>query len=239
MAKKRKRSRKRAKCPEPFNTLIDIAGGVAMGVVANRMEKKYHYTAKGKINPYTVSAMGIASGRVHSTEDILKTGAILGAMGSFDVEADDVSPVFRRMEKVNDNRYAWRMNCSDGSAYGVSPYHYETREAYEKALNTAKAGNVEAGNTEAAVTRAAAPAAETSPDDEPMYLYCRVSRLDNGINEYYLCAKQEVKVGDTVCVPTEVGTTDGIVIAVERHTADDAPKPPENTQWIIENGSYK
>ena len=37
---KRKKSRKSSKCPEPLNTLIDIAGGIAMGAVASHMEKK-------------------------------------------------------------------------------------------------------------------------------------------------------------------------------------------------------
>lgn len=134
MAKRRK-NKKSSKCPEPFNTLIDIAGGIAMGAVASHMEKKYNYSKKGKVNPYAVSAMGIASGRMKSTEDILRTGAILGAMGSFDVEADEApsyrpyvpeDPVFRdiRETRVNDNRYAWRLNCEDGSSYGISPYDY-------------------------------------------------------------------------------------------------------------------
>ena len=64
------------KCPEPLNTLIDIAGGLAMNAVADHMEKKYHYSKKGKINPYKVSAVGIASGRMKSTKDIVRTGAV-------------------------------------------------------------------------------------------------------------------------------------------------------------------
>lgn len=34
MAKRRK-SRKSSKCPEPINTLLDIAGGVTMGIIAD------------------------------------------------------------------------------------------------------------------------------------------------------------------------------------------------------------
>jgi hypothetical protein len=68
---KRKRKRKSSKCPEPLNTMIDLAAGLTMGAVANHMEKKYHYTRKGKINLYAVSALGLASGRMKSTEDIL------------------------------------------------------------------------------------------------------------------------------------------------------------------------
>lgn len=235
---KRKKSKKSSKCPEPFNTLIDIAAGLTMGAVASHMEKKYNYTKKGKINPYAVSAMGLASGRMKSTEDILRTGAVLGAMGSFDVEADDTpqyrpyvpeDPVFReiRETKVNDNRYAWRLNCEDGSTYGVSPYSYETRAAYNEALKTAKAGTHH--ETDAAVVK---PIVKTVIDDGQQYVFCRVSRLDNGANEYYLSETKEINVGDTVCVPTEVGATNAIVIAVELYSAADAPLPPETMQWI-------
>lgn len=134
---KRKKRKQSSKCPEPLNTMIDIAGGLAMNAIANHMEKKYHYRAKGKINPYKVSAHGIASGRMQTTEDVLRTGAILGALGSFDVDADiPDDPIFYDIAepKVNDNRYAWRLNCEDGSEYGIYPEDYETRDEYHEAL---------------------------------------------------------------------------------------------------------
>ncbi|CAK7023622.1 MAG: hypothetical protein EUB_02240 [Eubacterium sp.] len=148
MAKRRKK-RKSNKCPEPLNTMIDLAGGLAMGAIAKHMENKYHYSKKGKINPYSVSAIGIASGRMKSTKDILRTGAVLGAMGSFDVDTSDPDtstryiyddPVFGGMNvpRANDNRYAWRLNCEDGSEYGVSPEDYETRDEYHEALHQVK-----------------------------------------------------------------------------------------------------
>lgn len=148
MAKRRKK-KKSSKCPEPFNTLIDIAAGLTMGAIADHMEKKYHYTKKGKINPYAVSAFGLASGRMNSTEDILRTGAFLGAMGSFDVDTSDPDaqhsyilddPIFYDIPeaKVNDNRYAWRLNCEDGSEYGIFPEDYETREEYHSAIHREK-----------------------------------------------------------------------------------------------------
>ena len=39
-----------------------------------------------------------------------------------------------------DNRYAWRLNCEDGSAYGIDPNDYETRDEYNEALNREKHG---------------------------------------------------------------------------------------------------
>lgn len=240
MAKKR-RKKKSTKCPEPFNTLIDIAGGLAMGAVANHMEKKYHYKAKGKINPYAVSAMGIASGRMKSTEDILRTGAFLGAMGSFDVEADSTptrrsyvpeDPVFRQIKetKVNDNRYAWRMNCDDGSSYGISPYDYETKADYNAALNAARSGDTTTVNA----TSADVSSSESDAETNESFIYCRVSRLDNGTNQYFLSRTPDIHVGDTVSVPTETGSTQGIVIAVGIHSVSDAPQQPDDMLWIID-----
>ncbi len=37
---KHKKYKRSSKCPEPFNTLIDIAGGIAMNAIANKMEGK-------------------------------------------------------------------------------------------------------------------------------------------------------------------------------------------------------
>ena len=234
MAKK-----KNSKCPEPLNTLIDIAAGITMGAVADHMEKKYNYSKKGKINPYAVSAIGLASGRMKSTEDILKTGAFLGAMGSFDVEADDVpayrytpeDPVFRQIRetKVNDNRYAWRLNCENGSAYGVFPHEYETRAEYNEALRVAKTSETEEVKVD---TPAGMTDVEDSSSDEE-YLYVRVSRLDNGANQFYLSENPNIKIGDTVTVPTEKGTADAIVIACAWYTTTDAPQAPEDTMWIL------
>lgn len=238
MARRRK-SKKSSKCPEPFNTLIDIAGGIAMGAVASHMEKKYNYSKKGKINPYAVSAMGIASGRMKSTEDILRTGAILGAMGSFDVEADEApsyrpyvpeDPVFReiRETKVNDNRYAWRLNCEDGSEYGISPHDYETRDEYNAAIREVKSKERFTVPVETDCDRH-----ENTVLTDDKYLYVRVSRLDNGANQYYISKNLNLKIGDTVTVPTENGSVGGIIIAMTWYTTADAPQPPEETLIII------
>lgn len=237
---KRKKSRKSSKCPEPLNTLIDIAGGIAMGAVASHMEKKYNYSKKGKINPYAVSAMGIASGRMKSTEDILRTGAVLGAMGSFDVEADEVpvhrhyvpeDPVFReiRETRVNDNRYAWRLNCEDGSAYGISPYDYETRDDYNAAIARTKAGRSE----DTPESESVCPSAEAPKSNNAHLLFLRVSRLDNGANQHYRTDDGTIKVGDVVTVPTEFGDASGIVIAVERYSTENAPPAVDETPWVL------
>ena len=78
MARRKKSSKRRSKCPEPINTMIDLAAGLTMGAVAAHMEKKYHYSKKGKINPYTVSAMGLATGKMKSgLRDIVTESKVL------------------------------------------------------------------------------------------------------------------------------------------------------------------
>ena len=237
MAKKRKYKKKSSKCPEPFNTIIDIAAGIAMGAIADRMEKKYHYSKKGKINPYAASAIGIATGRIRNTEDVLRTGAFLGAMGSFDVEADNAprrqniqdDKIFGQMRetKTNDNRYAWRSNCENGSKYGISPQGYETREEYNNAILAAKGEikpdkNYNADKADSSLADKAEPISE-----KEQYLRLRVSRLDNGSNQYYISKDISIKIGDTVSIPTESGCAKGIVIATE-------PCPDSNLPKIIE-----
>ena len=234
MARRKKSSRKSSKCPEPINTMIDLAAGLTMGVVASHMEKKYHYSKKGKINPYTVSAIGLATGKMKSTKDILRTGAVLGAMGSFDVEADDEhihrtyvpeDPVFReiRETKVNDNRYAWRLNCIDGSEYGIFPEDYETRDEYNEAIAEAR-NDFEEENDEN-VFSFQGEYTEPAPANNDNLRKVRVSRLDNGANQFYLTDNLMIKIGDQVYVPTEVGTTQGIVIGIDECGVDCADLP--------------
>lgn len=138
--KRRKGKRKSTKCPEPFGTLIDLFAGAIMNMIANRMERKYHYRKRGVPNPYRASAIGLSKGRLRKTEDIIRLGGFLGAMGAF--EPDDTvtnSDTYTSKTSVsssaeNNNKYAWRSNCRDGNAYGIYPDDYEMVEAYNKAL---------------------------------------------------------------------------------------------------------
>lgn len=142
-----RKSKKSSKCPEPFNSVIDLAGGLAMAAIAGSQEKKHNYSARGKINPYAASAIGIGTGKLKNTGNLLRMGAVLGMTGSFDDDGttgnypvDNVviedDPLFSEMNytHTNENRYAWRLNCEDGSFYGIKPEDYETREEYNEAL---------------------------------------------------------------------------------------------------------
>lgn len=215
-----------------------------MNAIADKMEQKHHYRQRGVPNPYRASAFGIASGRMKSTEDIIRLGGVMGAMGAFDDDAQfPASSAYEPWEfddigasdiKVNKNRYAWRLNCEDGNEYGINPEDYETREEYTAALNDAKAGHTtEADEFLDSDAACASAATETETDDMKEYIFCRVSRLDNGSNEYYLSATSEVRIGSIVSVPTQSGVVSAVVLSVERHTRLTAPQPPENSEFLI------
>ena len=71
------------------------------------------------------------------------------------------------------------------------------------------------------------------------YRLCRVSRLDNGQNAYYL-ADTQYTVGSQVTLYTEAGTVTGIVLSYEEHSEATMPVSPENLSWIIgKDSSYE
>lgn len=248
MAKKRRK--KSSKCPEPFNTLIDIAAGITMNAVANKMEEKHHYRKRGVPNPYRASAIGMSMGKLNKTEDVIKLGGFLGAMGSFDPDdtesghhslhsssigyhADElwefdnmnVSPT------TNSNKYAWRMNCEDGSAYGIYPEDYETRQAYNLALSNAK-NTVVSLESDLNSSKEITEASDVVTQEK--YTYCKISRIDNGKNDYFFLGGLDLRVGDFVVVPTDAGQSKAIVIQISSYTVDEVPKPIGKTKEIIE-----
>lgn len=251
MAKKRRK--KSSKCPEPFNTLIDLAAGATMNMIANKMEEKHHYRKRGVPNPYRASAIGLSSGRLKSTSDLIRLGGMMGAMGAFDPDDTetthyDYSPSssfgstydepweFDNMNvsvPANNNKYAWRLNCEDGSAYGIYPHNYETRQAYNSALAKAKEGSFSAeigGNFESNVQQENV----SEVFSEQSYTYCKVSIIDTGKNDYYLLGSMELSVGDTVLVPTDKGNLKAIILQIKSFSADEVPKPIDKTESIIE-----
>ena len=114
------------------------------------------------------------------------------------------------------------MNCENGSEYDVDPCNYETRAEYKKALEEAKKsyGSDEFyEETDEKNTLADVP----SVSNTPFVLY-RVSLLSNGINLYAVSNDQLQKIGDRVLVLYDSTEEEGIVIAVEPHTTNSAPR---------------
>ena len=93
--------------------------------------------------------------------------------------AEPSTPYFKTL----DNQYAWRLNCEDGSAYGIKPEDYKTRDAYNEALRREKAAR---GSTPTIPENGFDADAGLGSDDEnpgvtqPSNKTCKVSLLSNG-----------------------------------------------------------
>ena len=107
---KKKRSKKRERIPV-IDTLIDLAGAMTLDYLAAKRRQKYGTKHSKKIDPYaatgaayaaTGAAMGM--GLIKDTDDIIKFGGVLGAMGVFD--SDDDLPISTAAYMApRDNRY--------------------------------------------------------------------------------------------------------------------------------------
>ena len=129
-------SKKRERIPV-IDTLIDLAGAMTLDYLAAKRRQKNGTKRSKKIDPYAATGAAMGMGLIKDTDDLIKFGGVLGAMGAFD--SDDDLPISTAAYMApRDNRYAWRLNCEDGSAYGIDPNNYETREEYNEALSREK-----------------------------------------------------------------------------------------------------
>lgn len=224
MAKRRKKS---SKCPEPFNTLIDLAAAATLNYIGYKRRQKRGSKKKNKIDPYAAAGIAMGMGKLNSTEDIIKLGGFLGAMGAFD-EDDGVDyttsytprntssprtyqPTIHKT--TNKNRYAWRMNCENGSSYGIYPDNYETRDEYNAALKSAKGDEKVTFTAEPISENIKTKISNKIIDSE--CLICKVSILNSGQNKFYKTNDSTIKVGDKVLVLLDNDTESlGIVVSI-------------------------
>jgi len=136
VSKRKRTSKKRERIPV-IDTLIDLAGAATLDYLAAKRRQKHDSKRGSKIDPYEATGIAMGLGMINDTEDIIKLGGVLGAMGAFD-EDDDLPLNTAAYMAPRDNRYAWRLNCEDGSAYGIDPEDYETRDEYNEALRQEK-----------------------------------------------------------------------------------------------------
>ena len=245
MAKRKKRY-SASKCPEPLNTMIDIAGAVAMGAYVKHKIKQDYKKGYGE-DSIRAATMVYGHGAMRrGSAGRIALGGLYGINSAIrDIERNEEQERFQQTRhhvpvydsgidfppyKTNDNRYAWRLNCEDGSMYGVSPQDYETRDAYNRALEMAKRDrpavqSIETEGEEEIVTE--------NPFSGSKLSCCRVSRLDNGANEYYLTEDESIKVGDTITVSTDAGTAEGVVIGIKRLSDMTDDELPEESMWIL------
>jgi|GEM_PF-486061 len=145
MAKRKKKSSKSPRIPI-FDFAIDMATAAALDYIAYKRRQKRGGKRSRKIDPYEATGAAMGLGMINDTEDLIKFGGMLGMMGAFDPDdPDDVCPRGsvgppggNPFYAPKNNQYAWRLNCEDGSAYGISPEDYETRDAYHEALHREK-----------------------------------------------------------------------------------------------------
>ena len=237
---KRKKSYSATECPDPLNTMIDLAGALAMGAFAKHQIKKDCRRGQGAESAKAATMVYGMEVMRRGSEDLISLSGLYGVNSAIrDIKKSEAA-ARRRIQayddgidfppyKTNDNRYAWRLNCGDGSPYGVSPLDYETREAYNRALSLAK-GDQSEGRRQEPVPEA--PTAVTPFRGSPL-LCCRVSRLDNGANEYYLTDDETIKIGDRITVSTDAGTSEGIVIGVKKLAEMTEDELPKDSMWVL------
>lgn len=214
MAKRRKSARF-----EPFDSLIDLAAAATLDYIAASHREKYGKKRSSKVNPYAAAGAAMGLGKLNSTDDVLKLGGMLGgmlgAMGTFDANGE---PSYR----VSNTHYAWRLNCEDGSDYGIDPGDYETRTEYNSALYAAK--QLTPGSApRSAPVKPSLSKRETSapPVAKESVVVCRVSLLQTGQNSDYLANRESLKVGDRVTVQSGSEIEEGIILSIEQRVIDE------------------
>ena len=195
--------------------MIDLAAAAALDYIAASRREKYGKKRRSKVNPYAAAGVAMGLGKLNSTDDVLKLGGMLGAMGAFDAD-DELSC------RASNTRYAWRLNCDDGSDYGIDPGDYETRTEYNSALYAAK--QLTPGSApRSAPIKPSLSKRETSapPVAKGSVVVCRVSLLQTGQNSDYLANRESLKVGDRVTVRSDSEIEEGIILSIEQRVINE------------------
>lgn len=247
MAKGRKRSS--SGYPDPISGALSLLGAVAMGAYARHKVKRDYAKGEGEDSVKAAMAVFGPGSFRRGTAGAVSLGGLFGVNSAIkDINKSAARPVSKPRaprydggpdlsvyNKTNDNRYAWRLNCEDGSAYGIDPGNYETREAYNGALRDAKEGYVGAvdfGDHKQANN--AEPEAKVNASEPTSKVYfCRISLLTNGKTEYFRTDDQTIKRGDVVTVPDGKSTATGVVVSIDRCSPSTYPQPLEKTPQII------
>lgn len=149
---KRRRGYKSSKCPEPINTMLDLAGAFTLGLYTKHKIKKDFEKGEGEESAKAAGMVfGIGSMRGGS-RGIINLGGLIGlnsALKAIDREQNaryiPSEPPF--VDKVSDapiatapqvKKHLWRNHCEDGSPYDINPSDYETADEYNDALANAK-----------------------------------------------------------------------------------------------------
>ena len=238
MAKGRKKSSSKG-CPEPLNTMIDLAGAAAMGAFAKHKIKCDY--AKGRGKDSTKAAMmvyGMGAFR-RGSSGLISLGGLYGINSALkDIEK---SQKVRKLKphayddgidisfyKSNDNRYAWRLNCEDGSEYNVYPEDFESRDEYIAALREAKKDSkAGTGKSKALSEVVTIDTDDVTAGQGKENFFCDVSLLSNGSTKTFKADDRTLKRGDIVFVSDGETTDKGVVVAAYNLLTDGHHKPNE------------
>ena len=154
MAKRRSSSRKSSNCPEPLNTLIDLAGAAALGAIVKSQVKRDYARGQGEASAKAAAAVFGAGSFRKGSAGIVNLGGLMGLNSALkDVERrqsysqhttrQTASPTAPPSSKPSVTQTVrknlWREHCEDGSEYGIDPNDFELPDDYEEALTAAKA----------------------------------------------------------------------------------------------------
>ena len=232
MAKYKKRYSS-SKLPDPLNTIVDLAGAAIMGAYAKNRIKRDFAKGEGSESLAAATAVFGTGAMRRGSAGIINLGGLYGVNSALrDIEKDQSVSNCRNKEPKygdaeydystpNDNHYAWRLNCADGSEYGIMPEDYETRGEYNEAIKRASSTVVSGAVKNASSNQTAVHSASNKniESDKAFVLY-RVSRLDNGKNQYFRSKGALYEVGDAVIIPNgNDGTATGIILSVEPNSS--------------------
>lgn len=205
---KKRRHKKLTKCPEPFNSLIDIAGAFALDYYYYKKRQKEKGNRQ-RPDPYAITGMAVGSGMVRNTEDLIQLGGILGAAGAFD--EDD----------INDS-FDWRMLVDKEDRKIVNPQYYDSLVDYTKAVVDKKNKNAMHVNSVKKQTVQSSQSGHvyhnSRSQTKEIHIYCKVSLLHNGKTEVFKTKKDNISVGNivTVIYGDNLEPQQGVVVSVEK-----------------------
>ena len=155
MAKKHS-TRKSSKCPEPINTLLDLAGAAALRAYVKHKVKKDYAKGEGEASAKTATMVFGAGSMRRGSAGIINLGGLMGLNSALkDIEnmnksehasiaqpfVDHISSEQIDVSAKAVPKYTWRLYCEDGTQYGLSPLDYETADEYDEALQSAKSSS--------------------------------------------------------------------------------------------------
>lgn len=147
MAKRRKST----KCPEPINTLLDVAGAATLGLyVKHKVKKDFEHGCGEESAKAAAMVFGMGSLR-RGSQGTINLGGLVGLNSALkDIERQQAAstydsqpyvcpiepptPAIKKPAKTG----LWREHCEDGSQYGLYPENFTTADDYADALKAAK-----------------------------------------------------------------------------------------------------